>query len=530
MRLSLRVQMHLLVLAVLGMGALLIFVGSSRRRTVESLRFAAPGDSALVERTADSIEVWLQDPARDTVTALPKRAVTRAWRSRFPDWRPWRELEAQLNRVARQDGHQLVFAESSGVFVAATAPEWRGAEPFGRPLAERRSSAQDSGRAYWASVFVTVKKSDGTSFVSLMIDRAAARAVRGPGGVVLGTLYDVRYQLDRELPWRHEDEPAARMTLVGGGPDPRVPLPRLPAWVRVSFPALLLAVPLMLVMLLLAVNFTVQPLKALEQAARRIASGDRAARVEEKGTQEVVQLARTFNQMADSLDRSESVRKRMVSDVAHELRTPITNLRCRIEAIRDGLSPASPDEVESLHEETLLLQRLVEDLQDLSLADAGGLRLEPEELDLVQVVASGLAAFEAEARGRGITFVREHPATLRVHGDPQRLLQVLRNLVANAVAHVPEGGVITVRLVDEGVRARLEVADNGPGIAPADRSRVFERFWRGDAARARGKGGAGLGLAIVKQWVEMHGGTVAVTSTPGAGARFIVELPGGPTG
>jgi two-component system sensor histidine kinase BaeS len=213
--------------------------------------------------------------------------------------------------------------------------------------------------------------------------------------------------------------------------------------------------------------------------------------------------------------------------VAHELRTPLTNLRCRIEAIQDGLAPADEPGLRALHDETLLLSRLVEDLQLLSLAEAGRLPLERTEQDLRDIAAQAVAAVRPRAESVGVKLALADGAPVIANVDAARIGQILRNLLANAIVHTPAGGDVRVLAEARDGAAWLEVRDSGVGLTPDQQAHVFDRFWRADASRARDGGGAGsgLGLAIVRQLVTLHGGAVSVESTPGAGARFRVALP-----
>jgi two-component system, OmpR family, sensor histidine kinase BaeS len=209
-----------------------------------------------------------------------------------------------------------------------------------------------------------------------------------------------------------------------------------------------------------------------------------------------------------------------VTDVAHELRTPLTNLRCQVEALQDGL--LAPDAVllGSLHEEILLLSRLADDLQDLTLAEAGRLRLERTAVAVAPAIAAALAGTAAAAAERGVTLRSTAGDVPEVDADPARLGQILRNLLANALAHTPAGGTVTVGTEWSGDAVEIAVEDSGPGVAPEHLPHVFDRFYRADPAR----GGAGLGLAIVRQLALAHGGDARVESPPGRGARFVVRL------
>jgi signal transduction histidine kinase len=259
---------------------------------------------------------------------------------------------------------------------------------------------------------------------------------------------------------------------------------------------------------------------------RRMAGGDLAQRVRVQSRDEIGELARAFNAMADGLARAEQLRRNMVNDIAHELRTPLTNLRCQIEALQDGLAAPTPEVMASLHEEAMLLNRLVGDLQELALAEAGQLRLERGPVSVRDVITQVTGAFEAQAAGKGIALVSDVPRELpAIYADAERVGQMLRNLLANAVAHTPRGGSVSVGARAAGGQVEIVVADTGAGIEPEHLPNVFERFYRVDGSRARSTGGAGLGLAIVKQLAEAQGGGVRVESEVGSGSSFFVTLP-----
>lgn len=259
-----------------------------------------------------------------------------------------------------------------------------------------------------------------------------------------------------------------------------------------------------------------RPIERLTVAVHAIGRGELSSRVQVNGRDEIAQLATSFNTMADAIAMQQELRQRMAGDVAHELRTPLTNLRCELEAIQDGLASADPPRIASLHEEVLHLQRLVEDLQELAVADAGALPLHLERLDLNDVIA--------RAAGTHAQLVlAEKP--LLVDADPTRLRQIVQNLLSNAISHTPEGGAIEVRLTQDDRDARVSVRDSGPGLAPEQLERIFERFYRVDEARGRERGGAGLGLAIVRRLVELHGGRVWAESPAGEGATFTFTIP-----
>jgi two-component system OmpR family sensor kinase/two-component system sensor histidine kinase BaeS len=269
------------------------------------------------------------------------------------------------------------------------------------------------------------------------------------------------------------------------------------------------------------------PLARVAAAARGFADRDWARRAPVAGADEVAEVGRAFNTMADSLERAERLRRNLMADIAHELRTPLTVMQGNLRALLDGVYPLEAREIATLYDETRLLSRLVDDLRELALADAGQLSLAPRLLDVGQLLGGAAAQFAAGAEAEQIRLVVEAPAGLPpALGDADRAAQVLRNLLANALRHTPQGGQVT--LAAEATPAgpvRVWVRDTGAGIAPADLPLVFERFYQADQSRA--SGGSGLGLAIAKAWVAAMGGQIGVDSQPGQGSRFWFTLPQG---
>jgi two-component system sensor histidine kinase BaeS len=268
------------------------------------------------------------------------------------------------------------------------------------------------------------------------------------------------------------------------------------------------------------------PLDVLTQATQKIAAGDLKTRAVVRGEDEISRLGRSFNRMAENLEHSETARRNMLADVSHELRNPLGVIQSHLEAMLDGVFPTSPEQIASLHDETILLKRIVDDLRDLALADAGQLSLRRETTDLRSLVERTTQTFQAQAVEKQIALTHELAQDIpALNVDAQRIEQVLRNLVSNAMHYSPAGARVTVKLIRNGNTARVEVSDTGPGI-PADAlAQIFERFWRGDKSRSRILGGSGLGLAIAKQWIEAHGGEIGVTSQVGQGATFWFTLP-----
>ncbi|MFH0846872.1 MAG: ATP-binding protein [Chloroflexota bacterium] len=268
------------------------------------------------------------------------------------------------------------------------------------------------------------------------------------------------------------------------------------------------------------------PVKALALAAGKLGRGDLSERVELKEKGEMGELAQAFNSMASDLERDKKLQRGMIADIAHELRTPLSNIRGYLEAIRDGLIKPDEDTIRSLEEETALLSRLVSDLQELSLAEAGELRLNRELEDLGGVIGKTVATMQNQGAAKGIQMTTELPDKLPpVNIDPQRISQVLRNLLENAITHTGAGGSIKVVAESRDNLIKVGVTDTGEGIPAEDMPYLFERFYRVDKSRSRATGGTGLGLTIAKRLVEAHGGTIEAQSELGKGSRFTFTIP-----
>ena len=269
----------------------------------------------------------------------------------------------------------------------------------------------------------------------------------------------------------------------------------------------------------------VRRVRRLTEASAAIGAGSLEARVRARGDDELARLGRSFDEMAEKLQRAESHKRNLVTDVAHELRTPLTNIVGLIEAIQDGLRRPDGATLKSLRDEAGLLASLVDELQELSLAESGQLSFQVESVDAVEAAR---AAVEAIAPGSGGVIVYPPPpgAPLPVRADPRRLAQVLRNLLRNAITHTPDGGRVTVSVSARRSRVTVEVADTGRGIPAEHLSLVWERFHRVDPSRDRASGGMGIGLALSRQLVWGMGGEVEVESEVGKGSRFRFDLPG----
>jgi signal transduction histidine kinase len=271
-----------------------------------------------------------------------------------------------------------------------------------------------------------------------------------------------------------------------------------------------------------------RPVRELTTATRAMAKGELAQQVPVRSQDELGELAASFNQMSADLARANELRRQMTADIAHDLRTPLSVIKGYTEGLRDGILQPTSETFQIIHQEAEQLSRLVEDLRTLSLADAGELTLtrqlaHPREL-LERTAAAHLPRAQQLEIGLQVTAEANVPA---VNVDPERMAQVLGNLVSNALRHTPAGGRISLAAAQRGSNVLLTVQDTGVGIAPDKLRRIFTRFYRGDESRQAHEGESGLGLAIAKSLVELHGGAISVESTLGEGTTFAIALPVG---
>ncbi len=267
------------------------------------------------------------------------------------------------------------------------------------------------------------------------------------------------------------------------------------------------------------------PVVALSRAAEGVARRDFSQRVKVTSKDEIGDLARTFNTMTEELGNTEQVRRNMVADVAHELRTPLSNIQGLVEAMRDGLVKPDDATLDSIHEEVTLLARLVEDLQELALAESGQLPLHMQQCDLGEIVRRAVLGIQPQAEMKGIAVKAEVAGPAPVVGDTERLGQVVRNLLSNAVKYTDAGGQVVATVADRGGEVEVSVQDTGIGIAQEDLSHVFDRFYRVDKSRTRATGGTGLGLTIARELVRAHGGRIDARSEVGQGSTFYFVIP-----
>jgi len=288
----------------------------------------------------------------------------------------------------------------------------------------------------------------------------------------------------------------------------------------------LIAVGIALLLTFILSRRILAPVKALSSAAKEFGKGNFSRRVSFKSRGEVGELAQSFNSMAENLEHTERLRRNMVADIAHELRTPLSNLRGYLEAIKDGVIKSDENTIRSLNEEASTLSLLIDDLQELSLADAGELKLAKRPRNITGLIKETVTALQAKAAAKGLTISADLPGRLpKVNIDSHRIRQVLLNLLENAVAHTGQEGRITVTARHRDNQVIISVADTGEGIPAEDLPMIFERFYRVDKSRARATGGSGLGLTIAKRLVEAHGGTIDAKSQPGQGSTFTFTLP-----
>ena len=260
-----------------------------------------------------------------------------------------------------------------------------------------------------------------------------------------------------------------------------------------------------------------RPLKKLADQTRYIRRGELHSRTEIAGGDEIGRLSVAFNEMAEDLELQESLRRKLIANVAHELRTPLAAMTAELEAMADGILPMDMDRVRSLHEETGRLRKMLDGIDDLTQAQASSLNLNLQEVSLPQILKNVENRFTVQAREKGVTLsISENGET--VNADPERLSQILINLVSNALRAVPGGGSISLECGRIEDKIFIDIRDTGPGIAEEVLPHIFERFYSGPG------GGLGLGLTIVRELVEAHGGKIKVQSEEGKGSTFTVLL------
>ncbi|MGE5464922.1 MAG: sensor histidine kinase [Syntrophothermus sp.] len=269
----------------------------------------------------------------------------------------------------------------------------------------------------------------------------------------------------------------------------------------------------------------VNPLADVIYAAKNVATGKLDTRVPTTGPQDLRSLSESFNEMAVSLERNDRERRDMLADIAHELRTPLSVIRGRLEGIVDGIYPENGPQVSMALEQTYVMQRLVDDLRLLTLVETRQLPFDKREVNIGDLMDRVIDMFSAEAKEKNISLsFAERNGNLSALIDPQRFEQVIGNVIGNALRYVPDGGKVWVIAEEKPESLRITVNDNGPGIPDADLPFIFDRFWRKDKSRSRIFGGTGLGLAIARQLVEAQKGTITALNLPDGGLQIVVEL------
>jgi two-component system, OmpR family, sensor histidine kinase BaeS len=354
--------------------------------------------------------------------------------------------------------------------------------------------------------------------VDLQIRDSAGRAVASSPGFAAGTAAESSVP----IAVRGEQLGAALVRFTGSGLGAADNVLRT-ALLRAIAGAAGLAALLALTAGLAVARRITRPIAALIAVTRSMAGGDRASRVGGiKAPGELRELAAAFDQMADTLDREDQIRRDLVAGVAHELRTPVAVLQAGHEALLDGITEPTPAELSSLRDEVLRLARMVDDLQTLAAADAAGLHLQRRPADLADI-AVGAADSLARRFEAADVALRRRLSPAPVLGDPRWLHQVLTNLLGNALKFTPAGGSVTIATGPEGPDAVLQVADTGIGIPPGELPHVFDRFWRGQAAAQTS--GSGIGLSVAAELARAHGGALTASSRPGQGTRLTLTLP-----
>jgi len=380
----------------------------------------------------------------------------------------------------------------------------------------------------WTDVQPLVEGAGGLFGRRIILTDTADAVVADSQGEMLGMHYRPEAQgKPISVPWQEAPMGTLYLSLnPSDRPDPFSPTPVSEAVGRFLLWGGLLAVAVAALFTWLLSRRILAPVKVLTHSTRRLGKGDLSERVQVKDKGELGELAEAFNSMADSLERAEQLKRSMVADIAHELRTPLSNLRSYLEAVRDGVKKPDEETIRTLDEESALLARLVDDLQELSLADAGELKLVCRRENVVELVRRTVTGLQPTVAAKGLSLAVNLPDGLpTVMVDAHRISEVLRNLLENAVAHTPSGGSISVEAGEEDGWVKVVITDTGEGIPHDDLPSIFERFYRVDRSRARATGGRGLGLTITKRLVEAHGGKIDASSELGKGSRFSFTVP-----
>ncbi|HEY3505400.1 MAG TPA: HAMP domain-containing sensor histidine kinase [Actinocatenispora sp.] len=532
---------------------------------------------SLIAVTATGATAWLtlhqaSGQLTDSVTAANRDvlSITDQLGRYGLDHAGWAGVSSTVRAVAQRTGQRIRVESVSGALVAdSDLLAGRTARPVVGPatLADARPTLRLAGHSGHDQLPGTV----WSSFASYVRESGYAACVRAAGGTVHATLGPAgiptyrgaaadtdrhcRASGERAVPTLAEAQdfkhtlrgclhadtaalgtcltrwftahtgrysPASVQVYVGARGEPPVGL----STGRTLLAAGIVALAAIVAAVLLS-RSVLRPVRALTAAARQLGDGRTAGPVPVSGRDEIAELGSAFNRMTETLADSEHRQRQQIADIAHELRTPLANLRGYLEALADGVLPPSPELFASLHEETLLQQRIVDDLQVLALAESGALTYHRVPTELGEVADACRTAHAARAETAGVALTVDHTAPAVVSADPDRLRQAVGNLIRNALAATPSGGRVTLSVDAYDGHARLSVTDTGRGIEPDHLPHLFDRFWRADPARGGGR--SGLGLPIARHLVADHGGTLTVDSRPGVGSTFTITLPLAPT-
>jgi two-component system OmpR family sensor kinase len=407
----------------------------------------------------------------------------------------WDDIQNSLSILLKAANERLLVADAGGVIVGDTGDDWLGRDTDQMGLENGTAVTVSSGKV---GEFYLLTSGSGSGMGHMGMGGQGGQG--GQGTTVLTVAEeDFLEQINSSL-WTTTLIAAAVAIVLG---------------------------------FVLTRQFT-RPINALAAGARHIADGDLGFRVQIKSSDEIGDLAYSFNNMASNLEKSEQARRRLVADIVHEVRTPLTIIEGTVEGIADGVFPPDSEHLDSIREQTVLLNRLVGDLRELSLAETGQLKLKPAPTNMAELVRRKLSQIELRAQENNIRVTLQAGKDIPdVKVDPVRMDQVISNLLTNAVRHTPDSGSITVsiRAVPEADShlnrpyLAVSIANTGEGIAAEHLPHIFDRFYRAEPSRARSEGGSGLGLAIVKQLVEAHDGKVWAESSPGEGSTFYIALP-----
>jgi len=397
----------------------------------------------------------------------------------------WRNVRALLARLARANNRQLLLTGARGEFVDSSDAAIKAVE-----------TRRDAQGGFRFDLRYSTQGEVRVGNLQFLRPAYAVRSGRGVAGLVFPLL------APQALPARESLVAFNRKLLLAFG---------------------VIGAVSVLCGLLLA-QYLLEPIAKLSAGAERLRRGD-YDRISVDRNDEVGNLGRILNALSSELARAQREREGLIADIAHELRSPLTNIRCAVEEIQDGLVKPTPGDLQSLHDEVLHLQRLIEDLHDLSMADAHAFKLETRALDIRAEIDAALTASAKQFDLKRVAIVREFPKVpVMVQADASRLKQIMANLLSNALRATAEESVVRVSISSDRASAHVTVEDSGQGFDPANSERLFERFYREEASRSRETGGSGLGLALTRQLVVAHGGTISAANT-GHGARFTFSIP-----